>query len=82
MSEITETLRIKRLAARIPQIELAARLGVSNAFLCQIETGRRELPARLYRELPDEIRPAVVGAAIRELEHKALLLRPLLVVKP
>jgi len=60
-------LRKARLTANLPQQEIAARLGISKAFLNDIESGRRPLPEEYYRALPEPLRDAVVDAAVREL---------------
>ncbi len=70
MSKINVAFRMARLAARIPQRELARTLGVTAGFLSSIESGNARLPLRLYSKLPDEIRGPVIGAAIAELRDQ------------
>jgi transcriptional regulator with XRE-family HTH domain len=36
-------VRIARIAVSMSQAELARRVGVSGAYLCQVETGRRRV---------------------------------------
>jgi transcriptional regulator with XRE-family HTH domain len=79
MNPINEALRMARLKARIKQQDLAKTLGVSVAHMSEIERGNRPLLERYYSMLPDEIRPAVVRAALSEMRSK---LCPLLKVKP
>ena len=67
--------------AHIRQNELAKILGISIPHLSKIEAGVFRLPERCYPLLPDEIRPAVIYAVIRELHEQADELRPLLAVK-
>jgi len=40
-------LKIARLRAGLKQYELAAKVGIAPTQLCEIETGRRELPPEL-----------------------------------
>jgi transcriptional regulator with XRE-family HTH domain len=78
MNLINEALRMARLKARIKQQDLAKQLGLPSAFLSEIENGHAKLPQRCYPLLPDEIRPAVIYAVIRELYDQADELRKLL----
>lgn len=67
-SRITLALVEARCAAQMSQGELAAAVGLSRPFVCDIEAGRRELPRQRYGQLPARIRRAVIDAAIAELE--------------
>lgn len=78
MSRITEALRAARLAAKLKQGDLAKALGISQAFLSDIEHGRRELGEQHYEKLPDAIRSVVVEAAIADLLDRVSRLRPLI----
>lgn len=40
-------LKIARLRSGLKQYELAAKVGIAPTQLCEIETGRRELPPKL-----------------------------------
>jgi transcriptional regulator with XRE-family HTH domain len=70
MNPINEALRMARLGARIKQQDLAKTLGISTAHMSEIERGNRPLLERYYPMLPDEIRPAVVRAALAEMRAK------------
>ncbi len=77
----TETLRHERRLAGITQAAMAAQLGMSASFLCQIERGNAQLPEAFLPRLPDAVRPAVVRAVLRELEDRTVKLRQLLYVE-
>ena len=81
MNPINEALRMARLKARIKTKDLAKQLKIPGSMLSWIEAGHAKLPPRCYPLLPDEIRPAVIYAVIRELNEQADQLRPLLLVK-
>ena len=70
MSLITETLRAARIAAKLKQGDLAKALGISQAFVCDIEHGRRELGEQHFEKLPEAIRSAVVKAAKADLRDR------------
>jgi transcriptional regulator with XRE-family HTH domain len=44
-------LKIARLRAGLKQYELAAKVGIAPTQLCEIETGRREVPAELLERI-------------------------------
>ena len=44
-------LKIARLRAGLKQYELAAKVGIAPTQLCEIETGRRELPPDLLQRI-------------------------------
>jgi len=44
-------LKIARLRAGFKQYELAAKVGIAPTQLCEIETGRREVPAELLERI-------------------------------
>ncbi len=44
-------LKIARLRAGLKQYELAAEVGIAPTQLCEIETGRREVPAELLERI-------------------------------
>jgi transcriptional regulator with XRE-family HTH domain len=44
-------LKIARLRAGLKQYELAAKVGIAPTQLCEIETGRRELPRELLNRI-------------------------------
>ncbi len=44
-------LKIARLRAGLKQYELAAKVGIAPTQLCEIETGRRELPLELLERI-------------------------------
>ena len=44
-------LKIARLRAGLKQYELAARVGIAPTQLCEIETGRREVPPELLERI-------------------------------
>ncbi len=44
-------LKIARLRAGLKQYELAAKVGIAPTQLCEIETGRREVPADLLERI-------------------------------
>jgi len=44
-------LKIARLRAGLKQYELAAKVGIAPTQLCEIETGRRELPPELLNRI-------------------------------
>jgi predicted transcriptional regulator len=69
VSRITDALRKARVAAKIKQGDLADALGISQAFLSDIERARRELPEQHYEKLPEPVRAAVIKAAKAELRE-------------
>lgn len=44
-------VKIARLRAGLKQYELAAKVGIAPTQLCEIETGRRELPPDLLQRI-------------------------------
>lgn len=69
-------LKLRRLALRLSQRELAERSGVKQPLISAIESGRRE-PTTATREALDmvlTVRPSVVLAALRE-EVRAVVAR-------
>ncbi len=80
MSRIAEALREARIAAHITQKDLARLLGVTQAFISLIETGRKPLPPQHYEMLPDPIRVPVAKALVADLrddiDRAADLMRP------
>lgn len=70
MSRITDALREARVAAKMKQRDLAIALGITQAFLSDIEHGRRELGEQHYEKLPEAIRTAVIKAAKAELRER------------
>ncbi len=44
-------LKIARLRAGFKQYELAARVGIAPTQLCEMETGRREIPPELLERI-------------------------------
>jgi len=44
-------LKVARLRAGLKQYELAAKVGIAPTQLCEIETGRRELPPELLNRI-------------------------------
>jgi len=63
---VTDTLRSSRIAAGLSQRRLGEILGVTQAYVCDIEHGRRSLGEKYLEMLPEPIRYAVAGAMIRE----------------
>ena len=50
------TIRAIRKALGIPQVSLAARVGITKAYLCQIERGSREQPSPdVLHRIADEL---------------------------
>lgn len=43
--------KIARLRAGLKQYELAAKVGIAPTQLCEIETGRRQVPAELLERI-------------------------------
>ncbi len=70
MTQIGDALRKARLAANVRQRDLAAFLAISQAFLSDIEKGRRSLPVERYALLPEPIRSAVIDAAKGKLRDR------------
>jgi transcriptional regulator with XRE-family HTH domain len=66
--EEPQILATSRKAAGLSQRDLASALGISPQYLCDIETGRREVPWHLLGRLPQPIRAPIVRARIAELE--------------
>jgi DNA-binding XRE family transcriptional regulator len=77
MKTVADTLRMSRLEARISQRALAKTIGISSAYLCQVETGVHTLSPRWYPLLPEPVRTAVIAAKIREHEAAIIELRRL-----
>jgi DNA-binding XRE family transcriptional regulator len=67
---IGSALRKARREANLKQQDLASLLGVSPAFVNQIETGQRHLPLKHYAALPLPIRDAVIDAAKGDLRDR------------
>lgn len=78
VSRITDALRGARIAAKIKQKDLAEMLGITQAFLSDIERGRRELPEQHYEKLPPPIRRAVTKAVVVELQERLVRARQLM----
>ncbi len=55
-------LKIARLRAGLKQYELAAKVGISPTQLCEIETGRREVPP----DLLDRILEVIAGNSLKK----------------
>ncbi len=72
--KIGSALRTARLAANVRQKDLAKFLAISQAFLSDIEKGRRRLPVERYASLPAPIRDAVIDAAKGELRDQISML--------
>lgn len=73
-----QTLKIVRRALNISQDQLAANLGCTNAYICQIENGWRPMPQHMAQKLR-EILPAseteisallAVHERLKEIEKK------------
>jgi transcriptional regulator with XRE-family HTH domain len=54
----------------VTQQDVAGALGVSQAFINDIEHGRRELGEKHYAKLPATIREAVIAAAKADLRDR------------
>jgi transcriptional regulator with XRE-family HTH domain len=59
-----EALRRARLAARLPQGEVAKILKISAGYLADIEYGRRQFPEERLPHLPEPIRSEVKRAIV------------------
>jgi hypothetical protein len=70
LSPVSAALRKARIEAGLSLRQVSEGLGISQAFLSDIEHGRRELHEKHYETLPDQIRKAVVEAAIGEIEER------------
>ena len=55
-------LKIARLRAGLKQYELAAKVGIAPTQLCEIETGRREVPP----DLLDRILEVIAGNRLKK----------------
>ena len=75
MSGVTDALKAARQQAGLSQRQLAEVLGLSPAFINDIEHGRRQLGEQHYAKLPEPIRTAVFNAAIIESRRHTLQLR-------
>lgn len=49
-------LKIARLRTGLKQYELAAKIGIASTQLCEIETGRREVPPDLLERILEVIK--------------------------
>jgi transcriptional regulator with XRE-family HTH domain len=78
MSKTTDALRNARIFEGLTQREIANALGVSTAFVNDLEHGRRELGRRHFVNLPPGVRQWVVDAAIADLEASIEELRQML----
>lgn len=67
MESVGTTLRHARMALGITQVELARSMGISPAFLNDIEYGRKALGEKYLEHLPDGIREPVVRALRAEI---------------
>lgn len=66
MSKVTEALRSARLSANLTQRQVACEMGISGAYLNDLEHGRRDLPLWRIKTIPPAMRPVVAAAAISE----------------
>ena len=71
MSNVTKALSGARVEAGMSMRALAKTLGVSVAFLSQIEAGRARFPFTRIADLPNGIRGPVIDAAQAELMEQA-----------
>ncbi len=78
MSRITDALREARVAAKMRQGDLAKALEITQAFLSDIEHGRREFGEKHYEKLPQPIRAAVMKAVVADLQERLALARRLM----
>lgn len=68
---IAEALRSARIAAGMTQRQIADALGVSAAFICEVELGRRGLGERHLAALPGAVAGPVAKAMLAE-HHMAI----------
>ena len=71
MAKAGSALRKCREQAGVTQRQFARELGITPAYLCQVERGVRPVPRTFYGKLPREIRNQVIDAAILELSEEA-----------
>jgi transcriptional regulator with XRE-family HTH domain len=74
MKTVGQALREARIACGQSQEELAETLEVSQAFLSEVERGRRPLSAQRRERLPYPIRIAVIEAEYQKLLEKIAVL--------
>lgn len=80
VDELVETLRMRRLAERVPQDVVAAKIGVPKATLCRWEAGRVQpdverlgmWAAALNVEMPDDVQPSNPAAFAERLRLERL----------
>jgi transcriptional regulator with XRE-family HTH domain len=75
---VTDALKAARQQAGLSQRQLAEVLGLSPAFINDIEHGRRELGERHYEKLPQPIRAAVMKAVVTDLQERTARARRLI----
>ena len=71
--KVGEALRSARIVAGLTQRQIAECLGVTTAFISDIENGRRVLGEKYVPLLPDHVRPSVVAAIVAE--HQTAIAR-------
>jgi transcriptional regulator with XRE-family HTH domain len=70
MRNIGQALREGRLAQGLTQRDLGEMLGITQAYLSDIEQDRRALGEKHFKRLPDPIKAAVLTAEKQELLAK------------
>jgi len=75
MSNVSAVLRGARLRAGLAQREVARHLGISPAYLSDIEHGRRALGIRHIGKLPAELRGPVADALVKDREAEIAAIR-------
>lgn len=62
-------LRAARLGAGYLQTQVAKQLGISQQYLCDIESDRRTMSLRFIKRLPAPLRSAIANQRMREYER-------------
>ncbi len=78
MSRVTDALKAARQKAGLSQRQFAEAIGLSPAFINDLEHGRRELGEKHYEKLPQPIRAAVMKAVVADLQERLARARQLM----